>query len=137
MEKLLKLGLPEKRATEVLKNQSLSTRLTTISDKLPANPDKQLCNLAYNLATKAKKDEHIDLILPLVLSSKIELDSQVEAGLKFLHKQADSNINEKVLSESCGVGKIASLEDIKSVVNEIIFKNEKDLKDQRYRFPQG
>ena len=137
MDKLLKLGLPEKRATEVLKNQALSTRLTSISDQLPANPDKQICNLAYNLATKAKKDEHVSLILPLVLSSKIQMDSQVEAGLKFLHKQADSNVNAKLLEENCGVGKIATISDIKTVVQEIIAQNESELKAQRYRFPQG
>jgi glutaminyl-tRNA synthetase len=138
MDGLLKLGLPEKRCIEVLKNKSLSARLAAASAQLPANPDKTVCNLVYNLATKAKKDEHINSILPLVLSSKIELDAQVDAGLKFLHKQADgASVDQKLLSENCGVGKIATESVIISVVNEIIGQNEADLKVQRYKLNQG
>merc|ERR1712226_843743 len=124
---LKKLGLNDKRIKETLKNESLTTKLSQAAKNLPENPDKNICTLTYNLVTKAKQDNHIDLILPLILNQNILMESQLESGLKFLHKTLDSEINQKSLNNACGVGQIAD------VINSI----KSELTQQRYKYPIG
>jgi len=134
MESLLKLGLSEKKATETLKNEKLSNRLILAADKIP-DGSTDLGALTYNLVTKSKNDNQVERILPLIISRKIEMNSQVDAGLKFLLKNEKPETNE--LEAAVGVGKIATMEDIRKSVSEVVATNSESLKTQRYNFPIG
>lgn len=135
--KLKKLGLNDQKIKETLKNETLSAKLASASDKLPNEPSKNVCTLTYNLVTKAKNDGQIDHLLPLILDNKIELDAQLEAGLKFLHKTLESEVDNKNLSAACGVGQIADLATISNVVKEEISKQKNEITEKRYSFPIG
>merc|ERR1712226_94578 len=134
---LKKLGLNDKRIKETLKNESLTTKLSQAAKNLPENPDKNICTLTYNLVTKAKQDNHIDLILPLILNQNILMESQLESGLKFLHKTLDSEINQKSLNNACGVGQIADENVVNTVVADVINSIKSELTQQRYKYPIG
>merc|ERR1712226_224197 len=133
---LKKLGLNDKRIKETLKNESLTTKLSQAAKNLPENPDKNICTLTYNLVTKAKQDSHIDLILPLILNQNILMESQLESGLKFLHKTLDSEINQKSLNNACGVGQIADENVVNTVVADVINSIKSELTQQRCKYPK-
>merc|ERR1712110_105939 len=133
MESLLRLGLAEKKAKETLKNEKLSSRLISAANQIPV--DSSCGPLAYTLVTKSKNDDQVNHLLPLIISNKIEMTSQIDAGLKFLLK--NQKFSPDQLEIASGVGKIASKQTIEKTVKEVIASNSEALKSQRYNFPMG
>jgi len=139
---LVKLGLSDDKIQETIKNENLTKKLNAAALKLPENPNKNICNLTWNLVTKAKNDDIIGKMLPLIISDKIMLNSQLDCGLKYLTKLSKDdlqklNSSSNDLMSSCGVGKIASKEEITKIVNGIFEENINEIQKLRYKYPIG
>ncbi|GLG98257.1 Probable glutamine--tRNA ligase [Gryllus bimaculatus] len=140
VELFMTIGLSKQKATETLKNQTVTDNLylTICEAKKHGEIPKDSNSLLYHLATKIKPQikSYIPVLVKYVCSSKIDSTLRLEAGLEYLLAHP-TNFEVKGFEDSCGIGIIVTPEDIETVVEKVIAKHKKDLLEKRYRFNMG
>lgn len=138
---LLSIGLNEKKATETLKNETLTKFLMqAIEEASKINKDAlQECgSLLYHLASKIKVQTsiHLPLLVKYVVSKKLDSTLRLDTALEYTLAHV-KNVKEKDLEEVCGVGIVVSGEDVEETVTKVLNKHKSELLEKRYRYNMG
>lgn len=141
LELFMSIGLSEAKAKDTMKNKNLTTNLKCVINEF-LKTYKPLANygtLLYHLASKLKSQDskHICLIVQYISENKLDTTQRIDCSLEFLRSSISENINISEFEKSCGVGIIVTLEEIKHIVESIIFENKDELIEKRYKFNIG
>lgn len=133
------LGLSEQKATETLKNPTVTKNLLSILNvvrcvKLPDGAGM----LLYQLGTKIKPQSigHLPFLVKYIASKKLDTNLRVDKALEYALSHT-SNIDAKEFETYCGIGLVITPEEIEKVVEKLISANKGELLKLRYKFNTG
>lgn len=143
MDVLLRVGLTEETAANLLKNEERTAvvmDVLRIAGVVEAGCDRALGNLLVNLATKLNSatDRFREELARYVAEGKIKSNLQLQAALDYLKSVSPgASLNVAAFEEACGVGVDVGPEEVRSTVAALIDRHRQEMLAERYRFNMG
>lgn len=131
-----KVGLNEKKSTEILKNKKVSQSLYEIlNDEASAEEyDDKKVALLHQLAIESKGAQipNRKLITDAILDGRIKTNLQISEGLKYIKSTDSPTVDD--LNSASGVGIDLSRDDVRSEISKFLETNATILETQRYTY---
>lgn len=139
VELFVKAGLTEQKAKETLKNKTLSAAFTEAIKVASSfvEVDKSIGNLLYQIASKVKDVSHLNVLSEYIAKKDLKNEIQLTCAISYLKANPKLPLDTASFNKECGVGVEVSPEEIESVIEKIIKKNEDELLKKRYQFNIG
>lgn len=136
IEKFQKVGLSDKKAKDIAKNQKVSASFVEVLDEgSVSTADEKKLNLLYNLAVDSKNNgvlpNHRLLVTKAIVDDRLKTNLQVSEALKYVAEKGD-NASEEEMNEVTGVGVELSRDDVKSEILKYIELKKEAVLERRY-----
>eukprot|EP01083_Nonionella_stella_P030951 84821_1 len=131
LERFLSIGVDQKNAKTLVKNEKVATKLVSIIDEAGVGEgcDKAignlLCNVATNMVDSTLSESHRPTLCRYIGERKISSVPQLEAALKYFAEKSKFEAAE--FESSCGVGVVVTEEEMRSASQKLLESHKSKL----------
>lgn len=136
ISKFQEIGLSEKKAKDIAKNEKVSASFVEVLDEgSVSKADEKKLNLLYNLAVDSKNNgvapEQRKIVTRAIVDNRLKTNLQVTEALRYVAEKGDS-ATEDEMNAASGVGVELSRDDVKSEVLKYIELKKEEVLAKRY-----
>lgn len=139
VELFKKIGLSDKKATDVTKNKKVCDAFVSIiaEGSIDSPTDEKKLNLLQTLAVESKVLSDVEdvsvrkLVTDAILDGSIKTTLQVTEGLHYVHAEG-RNANVAGLHDAAGVGAEPTRDEVKAEILKFVAANRESVETKRY-----